>query len=78
MIYLKGHIEKREGEMEKTGSLWGGKTEEVCKSVQVSLVLSEEYKYTMEVLKTGQCSKGATVQTCSGSCFVKHNFLVHY
>lgn len=27
--------------------------------------------------KTGQCSGGAAVQACSGSCFVKHNFLVH-
>lgn len=58
--------------MDSRAGLWVSK----CQLLE----MSKEYCYTITIggeKKTGQCSGGAAVQACSGSCFVKHNFLVH-
>lgn len=56
--------------MDSRGGVWVAK----CQLLE----RSKEYRNIMTIgKKTGQCGGGAAVQACSGSCFVKHNFLVH-
>lgn len=61
------------------GSVWGWTAEEVCECPSVSCWKCQKNtgKPWQLEKKTGQWGGGAAVQACSGSCFVKHNFLVH-